>query len=365
MKPEQRHLRAKDQAVRVYLRGPYRTYKAPPGLGRNVIGIGIGHKNDDPKTDLCVHCYVERKLDPGAVPEGFLIKKTLGSVQTDVIETGRFVAFQDAAAEPKASPGSSIGLDYMAPNVDPTIIGTLGGFVKINDDYYVLGSNHAMMANGRVPKGTPITFKIPNTFGQRVFASTAVHVPLVQAGPNYPNHVDCALAKVENSELVETQFPDRIVDYSNPIDPETQMKVSRVDQSDKATGVITGVNVHMRIDYRFGTYDFDDLVLIEGDYGQFAVPGDSGALVVDQATKKATALVIGGSSKYTIACPIATAFRELEAQLAKQNAEKSPPPQGDNRARYTEEPPPSIELIVNSLGGGGAGKSTRAGGSGK
>src|SRR5438552_2037915 len=108
MKPEQRHLRAKDQAVRDYLRGPYRTYKAPPGLGRNVIGIGIGHKNYDPNSDLCVHCYVERKLDPGAIPEAFLIKKTLGSVQTDVIETGRFVSFQGAAPAAKAVPGSSI-----------------------------------------------------------------------------------------------------------------------------------------------------------------------------------------------------------------------------------------------------------------
>jgi hypothetical protein len=361
MIPEQRHLIAKKQAVRDYLRGPYRTYNAPPSLGRNVIGIGIGHKNDDPLTALCVQCYVERKLDPGAVPEGFMIKKTLGSVQTDVIETGRFVAFQDAPLEPKAAPGSSIGLDYTAPNVDPTVIGTLGGFVKIDDDYYVLGSNHVMMANGRVPKDKPIIFKIPNTFGQRVFASTTVYVPLVQAGPNDPNHVDCALAKVENPELVATQFPDWIV-YSDPVEPEPQMRVSKVDNTDNATGVVRSVNVHMRIDYRFGTYDFDDLVLIEGDYGQFALPGDSGAIVVDRDSKKATALVIGGSSKYTIACPLTTAFKELAEELAKQNAGATQPMPGNVRGRSAQAPTPEIELVVDPWAGGGSSKPTSASG---
>jgi len=311
-----------------------------------VIGIGIGHKNNDPLTDLCVHCYVQRKLDPGAVPEGFLIKKTLGSVQTDVIETGRFVSFQSPAPAAKAAPGSSIGIKYLAANVDPTITGTLGGFVKINGDYYVLGSNHAMMVNGRVPPGTPITFKVPNQFNQLVFASTTVYVPLVQAGPNYPNHVDCALAKVENPNLIATQFPDWIVD-ADPVEPEAQMKVSRVDDTDKATGVITSVNGHMPIDYRFGTYDLDDLVVIEGYNGQFAKPGDSGAIVVDQATKKATAMVIGGSSKYTIACRLTTAIRDLATALAKQNAQKTPSSQSYVRTESAAEPP-KIELVVDS-----------------
>jgi hypothetical protein len=366
MKPEQRHLRAKDQAVRDYLRGPYKTYKAPPGLGRNVIGVGIGHKNydPDPKAELCVHCYVERKLDPGAIPEGFLIKKTLGGVLTDVIETGRFVAFQ---GDNVAAPGSSIGLNYLAPNVDPTITGTLGGFVKIGPTLYVLGSNHAMMVNGRVPAGTRILFKPPDQFiddpNRYVFARTTAYVPLIQAGPNYPNNVDCALAEVENPDLVETQFPNQIVEFGDPVDPEAHMQVSRVDATDPATGVITGVNVHMPIDYRFGTYDFDDLVLIEGDNGQFAKPGDSGAILVDQVTHKATALVIGGSSKYTIACPLATVFRELTTVLAKQTpVATQPTPRGNIRMSSA---PPKIELVVNSLRDGGSSRPASATGGGQ
>jgi hypothetical protein len=275
-----------------------------------VIGVGIGHKNFDPKTDLCVHFYVQRKLEPDAVPQGSLIKKTIGSVQTDVIETRRFVAFQS----PRPAPGFSIGLDYTAPNVDPTITGTLSAFVKINGDYYVLGSNHTMMVNGRVPAGKEILFKLKDKFTdpkKQVFATADVFVPLSQ---NNLNYVDCALAKVDKKDRkrIKIQFPERIVTSGNPIPPEVGMEVTRIDDTERATGVITSVTAYTPIDYRFGTYKFDDLVKIQGKDGPFAKPGDSGALLVDLKTKRPTAIVIGGSSRFTIACSLETALTELK-----------------------------------------------------
>src|SRR6266566_6058292 len=144
---------AKERAVfEHYQREPERESQTPTGLATNVIGIGIGRKikNNRVLPDLCVRFYVDWKIKPGetVIREAFRIPEKYGEVQTDVIETGRFCSFQSTAA-----PGSSIGLDRqkVPPNVDPSITGTMGLVVKMGGNFYVLGSNHTMVVNGRVP----------------------------------------------------------------------------------------------------------------------------------------------------------------------------------------------------------------------
>jgi hypothetical protein len=292
-----------------------------------VIGVGIGPRirNGEPVSDeLCVRFYVEKKIRPlEAIDQLYRIpEKLVGDVPTDVVEAGRFVSLGYHGA-----PGGSIGVDYDAPNIDPGMAGTLGAIVRVGGIYYALGSNHVIAVNGRVPIGQRVMFNPSGKFvvspSEYIFARLSAYVYLRPEGPDYdskkPNRVDCALAKVEHPDRVTGEAPDRIFDSSDLQEPKPGDLVGRVDESDKATGVIQEVEARVRIAYPFGTFDFDDMVLIGGyDNRPFANPGDSGALIVNRETKKPTAMVVGGSQNFTVACKLSHVREELGKDLVER-----------------------------------------------
>jgi len=94
-------LLAKKQAVEQFLkaaepRAALRASFASVRPEHNVVGVGVGtklvegHSNGAP----CVRFYVERKVAKESIPPEHLLPTTINSIETDVIETGRFVAFQ-------------------------------------------------------------------------------------------------------------------------------------------------------------------------------------------------------------------------------------------------------------------------------
>ncbi len=317
-------------------------YRIPAGryAGR-VLGIGIGTKFTEDKEvgPRCLRFFVEKKIRPKeAIPDRLRIDREYRGVRTDVVETGRLVSFQ-------ARPGSSIGLTQapdkpeLPPNVDPARTATLGAIVRIGDDFYVLGSNHAMAVNGRAT-GARILFRPPDRFvndpNDFVLANITNYVRLRQPGPN---HVDCALARIEREHIgrVNARFPQQIVTSAVGIDPTLGMKVIRVDDAEEPSGAIVSDNYKPRFDFSFGGYDFEKLILIEGDKDQqpFARFGDSGSVIAgfdnDSGKFRATALVMGGARRklekledgswkykfYTVACPFNTAIAELQKTLPK------------------------------------------------
>jgi hypothetical protein len=329
-------------------------YLTAPDLPRHapgrVIGIGIGQIKADEPDKKSLHFFVERKMHKDYVHERFRIEKEYQGVPTKVIETGRIVSFQ-------GGPGSSIGFDERdldkRPNVDPAISGTLGAVVALGDSHYILGSNHAMAVNGRAT-GAQIVIRPPdrliNDPEAYIVARITDHVHLTQ---ERPNTLDCALAKIidKSPALISAEFPrlyhvpglkdgDRIVTSPDGIDPHDEERVVRVDQIDAPMGTIVSVGTRPRFDFSFGSFDFEDLVLIEGDDNKwnlpFAKPGDSGGLVAgfDKKSKeyRATAIVMGGSRRkvlengqwkgqwksYTFACSYNTAVAALQKKVLER-----------------------------------------------
>jgi hypothetical protein len=347
MPDEKDYAEERQHAIDTHYRRPRdMDYTSPPGHARNVIGVAIGPAMKDGKEETCLCFYVEKKVkeidEPYRIPS-----PTIGRLKTDVTEARRFVSF-DALG----GPGSSIGFDYTAPNVDPVLRGTLGAIFQAGNRWYAVGANHVMAVNGRVPIGKPIMFRPPQKFivnpNDYIFAVLADYVPLVPEGPDYngyqPNIVDCAMALVDKPDRVTAQFPRYIVDPMRIIEPHAGMKVGLVDDSNGVSaGEVAQASARVRIDYRFGTFDFEDMVLIRGADGKrFANPGDSGALVLgwDQAQDKATAapvaMIVGGSQNYTIACKISNVHKKLMEELAKE-----PPP--DHR------PENALELFLGTI----------------
>jgi hypothetical protein len=311
-----------------YLRARDTQYNTAPGQARNVVGVGIGRKlQGGNPAELSVRFYVERKIRPlEAIDERFRIPSMFpGGIPSDVIETRRFMSFDSEVA-----PGANIGVDYSAPNVSSALGGTLTAIVKVGDIWYALGSNHVMAVNGRVPLLRRILFKPPQKFiddpDKYIFARVAAWVPLRPEGPGYdpaqPNTVDCALAVIENPQGVTGAFPSKVVDHTDIADPEAGDEVIRVDDQEEVKGTIEQVGARVRIAYGFGTFDFDDMVLIKGCTGPFASPGDSGALVVKNG--KPCAMIVGGSQNYAVACKLSNVRdglkRELTATLPEYHA---------------------------------------------
>src|SRR5258708_6635801 len=122
-----------------------RRHETVARLAWNVVGVGIGHKGTGSEEKRGVHIYVDglKQNHPDRrIPIEDFAKST--GVDAHLIEAGRFHSFGPEA-------GCSIGLDYEAPNVDPSITGTLGAVVDIAGTRYALGSNHVMRANGHIP----------------------------------------------------------------------------------------------------------------------------------------------------------------------------------------------------------------------
>ncbi|GAI67563.1 unnamed protein product, partial [marine sediment metagenome] len=62
---------------------------------KNVVGVGIGRKikGGEATGELCIRVYVEKKKVKSQLKTKDLVKKEVGGIKTDVIETGK-IRFQ-------------------------------------------------------------------------------------------------------------------------------------------------------------------------------------------------------------------------------------------------------------------------------
>jgi len=318
-------------------------YRKTAGLGGNVVGVGIGHRNGDPKNKLSVRVCVVRRLDQGSVRPDDLIKKDF-----DVVQTGRFISYQGIAG-----PGSSLGLKYSAPNIDPALAGRLSAVVQFGGKYYVLGTNHVLAVNGRVPLGKEIFFRPPDQFvddpDQYIIAKLSGFVELHR---EEANSVDCAIAEIVDPDKVTDKFPDSVVSYTDLGEAEPGMEVVAAGQTVGPSGRIVSAKQQTSVDYTFGTFDFVEQMSIVSDGNSsangemFARPGDSGAVVVDVKSKKAVGLVVAGSGTHTIACSLRSVFDRLETKLPR---EKSSSP-ASGAASFQQLPKERLQLTLGKLG---------------
>ena len=317
---------AKAKAVKAWLRA-----------NCNVVGIGIGKKVKDGETTEtpCIRVYVVAKFDQQDAPlrkedlsedEAIPVQVPDSQVETDVIQVARFGRnlFAPKTREDQAiEPGSAIRVQTTAPNVDSGFLGTLGGFVTDdNGNSYILRCNHVLAVNGRV-------FKDPRTKPVVVSAGLAGTQPTIaEPSPNgyielkrdAPNFADCAVARLVGAAGKPSGF-------QKSIEPEN------VEGLVHKTGAVTGYRVgkivdtavDLYIDYSFGTFLFENQILIDG--GQeldgtndaekaFAAAGDSGSLVFD-SNEQATAMIFAASGRYAVACPVDPVLAALGQELNK------------------------------------------------
>ena len=80
-------------------------------------------------------------------------------------------------------------------------------------------------------------------------------------------------------------------------------------------GIVFDISADVLITYDIGDITFQDQVLIRGERGTFSDRGDSGAVIVDRATQRSTALLFAGSARYTVGNPIAEVLSRLRVSM--------------------------------------------------
>jgi hypothetical protein len=181
-------------------------------------------------------------------------------------------------------------------------------------NHFILSCNHILSVNGRVPQNTRIVSGAPCGPGKKPLpiATFLGEGYFVEIGTD-PNPVDCALARLKT----KAPPPTNAVKLGSPQPGTTVTKVGAA--SGTTHGIIVDTHADVSVDYSFGTFRFNDQILIKGivDNGQqteFAVDGDSGAIVVDSAGA-AIGMVFAEAGEYAVACPLTKVFRKLGETL--------------------------------------------------
>jgi hypothetical protein len=277
---------------------------------RNVVGIGIAKKEIGKKStgEFCLCFYVEKKYSKTRGKPDLLIPPVLSigkrtAVFTDVQEIGKIRLHLNRQQTPIES-GYSVG--------DASATGTLGAIVKKGGDYFLLSSSHVLADSGNGKIGDPIMYPGPlDTSGgaAQYVAHLSAFVPFQKAAP--VNRVDAALAQVDDNFVGSLDFS--IYKGSTPtdiIDPAIDMKIAiRGRKSGNSRGSVKSVTFSYYLDYPgVGEIGFVDQVACSS----YADEGDSGALVVDQASGKIVGLHCGGSESFSLFNPISEVVKALK-----------------------------------------------------
>jgi hypothetical protein len=296
--------RAASAAKRKYLLAKHPAPKYASRLvsahpGHNVVGVGIGFKKVEGETTetACVRLYVRNKFGNRVISKKHRLPKTIGGSVTDVIEVGtpRRSAMTDPDTAPRlrpARPGCMVETDSDFGFLTP---GTFGALLQDADGkVYILSANHVLAQENMNAKGSDV-YQPSNDSAKNKIARLATFIPLY---PSRANKVDCALAKViqpsdVNPIPIEPMSPLSSV---TPVDPVPGMTVQKIGiATDCTTGIVSAVAAHFRVDGYMTATDngmlFEDQIEIEDGREPFCAHGDSGALVVDAASKQAVGLL--------------------------------------------------------------------------
>jgi hypothetical protein len=292
----------------------------------NVVGIGVGPKVTKGRTTTrqCVRFYVERKVAPGSMPREFLIPATIRGMPTDVVETGRFFALATPIAQTRLRPakgGCSVGFRFTGTNAGFVMAGTFGALVKdAAGKRYILSNNHVLANENALPRGSPI-FQ-PGLLDNGNPATDQVaklsKFVRIRVSPT-ANHVDAAIAELLTPSLAVRTILPKVGQLSSPAPVPAAVGMT-VHKHGRTTGYRRGhvvdVAADVNVGYDFGTARFVDQMLIVGDGGlSFSDAGDSGSLIVDRKTRRATGLLFAGSSSHTIANHVANVVAALKISL--------------------------------------------------
>ncbi|TAI65938.1 hypothetical protein [Bradyrhizobium sp. Leo170] len=281
----------------------------------NIVGIGIADKITEKKDtgELSVCFYVEKKIAKSRMKSQKMIPPVLSV-------PGRKAVFTDVQAIGKVRPQvnkqkSPLLSGYSIGNLTDT--GTLGAIVKKGKKLFVLSNSHVLAKSGLGKVGDKIVFPGESDNGGRdQVVATLSAILKFKTGDDFLNRVDAALAEIDQDFLDKIDFSIR--GAASPFattNPVRGMKiVTRGRTSEDADGEVQDVHFRIVMPYPgLGKIGFLDQVKCT----HYSKPGDSGAIIVDKASKKIVGLHFAGSGAASIFNPIAEVMKALKFRFVK------------------------------------------------
>jgi hypothetical protein len=282
----------------------------------NVIGVGISEKETDMKgTGVLGLCfYVEKKRPKARLSAHELIPPVLSvngrrAVFTDVQEIGKIRIHANVQRTPIES-GYSVG--------SASDTGTLGAIVKKGPNYFLLSNSHVIARSGRGKIGDEVIYPGPDDLSGDQPQDVATLSQIVSfKKKGFVNLVDAALAQVDAATVPNLDFS--INGAKAPlatVDPYIGMNIiMRGRTSGVSKGTVKCTTFTYALKYPgVGMIGFTDQVLCS----QYADPGDSGALIVDQASGKIVGLHCGGGTNFSFFNPISAVISALNFSFAQR-----------------------------------------------
>jgi hypothetical protein len=295
---------------------------------RNVVGLGIASKVSRGKRsdDLALTIYVKKKVSLRELRGSQVIPPVLpleltGSkaIPTDVVAIGqlRLDRVNPAlAARTPVQPGYSVGRTDNA--------GTFGALVTDGTKYYVLSNSHVLANSGNGRRGDPILYPggvDGGTDPQDRLAKLSKFVKLVIGGEEV-NLMDAAIAEILPARLKELRATlakgVRLEPGINT--PRRGMKIVKVGRT---TGKTLGevLDVHFQFKIKYPDHNRQEVGFIKQVFcTRYTEQGDSGALVIDQATGQAVGLHFCGQADAkgrvgSVFSPLGPILEELGVEL--------------------------------------------------
>jgi hypothetical protein len=312
----------------------------------NVVATGVGFKiaGTTLTNEPSVIVSVTKKLPLDQLTTSAMVPKTIDNIKTDVIETGKIVAFQDPKQKERpAQPGVSLGHYQITA-------GTFGCLVQRGGQIYILSNNHVLANVNDAQLGDPIwqPGKYDNGTSADQIATLEQFFPIVFDGSGTPppppptndrpgcaplaallslfapktaqssainqagnNTIDCAIAKPLNPGLVS---PD-ILNIGTPIGVGNPTLGLAIQKSGRTTGYTTGqitqIDVTATVDYNGKSATFRNQLVA----GPMSAGGDSGSAVLDMNKRVVGLLFAGSAGNTTIINPIQAVLAALQVQL--------------------------------------------------
>lgn len=293
----------------------------------NLTAVGAGRKyvHGRPTDTHAVRFYVERKLPMSSIPKEHVLPREIGGIPTDVIQMGRF---ELCAAFPApvtgrfrpVQPGCSCSFQAPPPDQGMLTASTIGAIVRAGGKTFILSNNHALANANALPPGTPIfhpgLLDEPDLTTDQIAALTNF-VPISASAHNL---VDCAIAELLDGVPFNSDILPGVgrLSRAEPIAAVEGMTVVKAGRTTSATvGTVLEINGTLAVQYQnVGIVTFDSQIFVKDGNGPFSASGDSGALVVDQASRAGTGLLFAKTPDGFTACnPLGAVLTALGVTL--------------------------------------------------
>ncbi len=214
-----------------------------------------------------------------------------------------------------AQPGCSVG--FRDPNNQFVMAGTFGALVTDKTSPYILSNNHVLADENRLPVGSPIFQPGLLDGGDPTTDQIAELTRAVLLQATVTNKVDCAIAKALKASLVSKEIL-YIGAPQGTVDAHLDMVVHKFGRTTSyRVGRVTSIDTDVTVQYETGNFTFGEQIIVVGlDGHPFSDAGDSGSLILERASNRATGLLFAGSRSHTIANHIGDVLQALNVTLS-------------------------------------------------